>query len=237
MRPPSRSHPGTATAIATGGVVPRGADAVVMIEHTELLDDPNAGDRAAPRGRARTIHRLCGLRHRARRNAAARGTLHRLARDRHAGGLRHCRGRGGPEAARRGAVDRRRTGPAGASRCARPPSTTPTARSSRRRSRKPAASRFPSAPSRTTRPCSARRCARRSPNATWWCCRAAPRKAPAISRTASSRGSARPAFSCTASRSSPASRCALRSRTASRSWCCRAFRPRRSSPSMPSSRR
>jgi putative molybdopterin biosynthesis protein len=30
--------PGTATAIATGGVVPRGADAVVMIEQTELLD-------------------------------------------------------------------------------------------------------------------------------------------------------------------------------------------------------
>jgi putative molybdopterin biosynthesis protein len=31
-------HPGTATAIATGGVVPRGADAVVMIEHTELIE-------------------------------------------------------------------------------------------------------------------------------------------------------------------------------------------------------
>jgi putative molybdopterin biosynthesis protein len=30
--------PGTVTAIATGGVVPRGADAVVMIEHTELID-------------------------------------------------------------------------------------------------------------------------------------------------------------------------------------------------------
>ncbi len=30
--------PGTATAIATGGVIPRGADAVVMIEHTELLE-------------------------------------------------------------------------------------------------------------------------------------------------------------------------------------------------------
>lgn len=33
---------GTATALATGGVIPRGADAVVMIEHTELLDDPQA---------------------------------------------------------------------------------------------------------------------------------------------------------------------------------------------------
>jgi putative molybdopterin biosynthesis protein len=31
--------PGTATTIATGGVIPRGADAVVMIEQTELIDD------------------------------------------------------------------------------------------------------------------------------------------------------------------------------------------------------
>jgi putative molybdopterin biosynthesis protein len=30
--------PGTATIIATGGMVPRGADAVVMIEHTELIE-------------------------------------------------------------------------------------------------------------------------------------------------------------------------------------------------------
>lgn len=30
--------PGTATTIATGGVVPRGADTVVMIEHTELIE-------------------------------------------------------------------------------------------------------------------------------------------------------------------------------------------------------
>ena len=31
--------PGTATTIATGGVIPRGADAVVMIEQTELIED------------------------------------------------------------------------------------------------------------------------------------------------------------------------------------------------------
>jgi putative molybdopterin biosynthesis protein len=31
--------PGTATTIATGGVIPRGADAVVMIERTELIED------------------------------------------------------------------------------------------------------------------------------------------------------------------------------------------------------
>ena len=30
---------GSATTIATGGVLPRGADAVIMIEHTELIDD------------------------------------------------------------------------------------------------------------------------------------------------------------------------------------------------------
>ena len=31
---------GSATTIATGGVVPRGADAVIMIEHTELVEEP-----------------------------------------------------------------------------------------------------------------------------------------------------------------------------------------------------
>jgi len=36
--------PGSATTIATGGVLPRGADAVVMVEHTELLDDEAAID-------------------------------------------------------------------------------------------------------------------------------------------------------------------------------------------------
>jgi putative molybdopterin biosynthesis protein len=32
-------RPGTATTIATGGVIPRGADAVVMVEQTELIED------------------------------------------------------------------------------------------------------------------------------------------------------------------------------------------------------
>jgi putative molybdopterin biosynthesis protein len=31
--------PGTATAIATGGAIPRGADAVIMVEQTDLIDD------------------------------------------------------------------------------------------------------------------------------------------------------------------------------------------------------
>jgi putative molybdopterin biosynthesis protein len=39
VQPAVEVTPGTATAIATGGVIPRGADAVVMIEHTELIDD------------------------------------------------------------------------------------------------------------------------------------------------------------------------------------------------------
>jgi putative molybdopterin biosynthesis protein len=47
-------EPGTATAIATGGVIPRGADAVAMIEHTELEESERAPTidlrRAAPPG-------------------------------------------------------------------------------------------------------------------------------------------------------------------------------------------
>ena len=40
--------PGTATPIATGGVIPRGADAVVMVEHTELDEAALAIDLSAP---------------------------------------------------------------------------------------------------------------------------------------------------------------------------------------------
>jgi putative molybdopterin biosynthesis protein len=39
VQPAIEVRSGTATAIATGGVIPRGADAVVMIEHTELIED------------------------------------------------------------------------------------------------------------------------------------------------------------------------------------------------------
>jgi putative molybdopterin biosynthesis protein len=39
LEPEIEVTPGTATAIATGGVIPRGADAVVMIEQTELIED------------------------------------------------------------------------------------------------------------------------------------------------------------------------------------------------------
>jgi putative molybdopterin biosynthesis protein len=39
VQPAVEVTPGTATTIATGGVIPRGADAVVMIEHTELIEN------------------------------------------------------------------------------------------------------------------------------------------------------------------------------------------------------
>ena len=45
---------GTATPIATGGLLPRGADAVVMIEHTEMADSDT--DRGAGDPRLRVFH-------------------------------------------------------------------------------------------------------------------------------------------------------------------------------------
>ncbi len=39
VEPVVEVKPGTATAIASGGVIPRGADAVLMIEQTELIED------------------------------------------------------------------------------------------------------------------------------------------------------------------------------------------------------
>lgn len=50
--------PGTATAIATGGVIPRGADAVVMIEHTELEE---AGEPAIALRRAAAPGQFIGF--------------------------------------------------------------------------------------------------------------------------------------------------------------------------------
>ena len=119
--------------------MPRGADAVVMVEHTQPAGSPR--DRNPPRRFARTIRLLCRLRHRARRGAAARRHRDRLARDRHAGGVRHRAGRCRAQAARRRPLHRRRAGAARRSRCGPPRSTTPTARSSPRRSARMAARR------------------------------------------------------------------------------------------------
>ena len=46
--------PGRATMIATGGMLPRGADAVVMVEHTELDRDPGSSRSRARSRRATT---------------------------------------------------------------------------------------------------------------------------------------------------------------------------------------
>ena len=127
---------GTATPIATGGMMPRGADAVVMIEVDRVRGRRRRdGDRRRRVSRAGAVRRLCRRRHGARRDgAAARHCRHR-PRDRHAGRLRSRRGRGRAPTARRRPLDRRRTGRRRASRCRRPASTIRTAPSSRRPSR------------------------------------------------------------------------------------------------------
>ena len=81
---------GTATPIATGGPVPRGADAIVMVEHTQP-----AGTRAIEIRRAASPGQFVSYAGSdiARGEALLRaGTIDRLARDRHAGGLRHRAG-------------------------------------------------------------------------------------------------------------------------------------------------
>ena len=155
-----RSRPAPRRRSPPAAPIPRGADAVVMVEHTEprradgrLLRPPRAGP-----GPARRLRRL---RHRPRRDAAAARHRDRLARDRHARRLRHRRGAGLAPAAGRRALDRRRARRGRASRCARPRSTTRTARSSPPPSPRTAASRCSSASCRTTRRPSRRRCARR----------------------------------------------------------------------------
>ncbi|HET6307067.1 MAG TPA: molybdopterin biosynthesis protein, partial [Rhodopila sp.] len=41
VQPIHKVEPGTATVIATGGMIPRGADAVVMVEHTDAREEPD----------------------------------------------------------------------------------------------------------------------------------------------------------------------------------------------------
>jgi putative molybdopterin biosynthesis protein len=45
IRPACTVLPGTATVIATGGMIPRGADAVVMVEHTDAVEDADGTTR------------------------------------------------------------------------------------------------------------------------------------------------------------------------------------------------
>lgn len=98
--------PGTVTAIATGGVLPRGADAVAMIEWTELAEDPEGP--AILLRRAVAPGQFIGFAGSdiARGGAAARRHGHHQPRDRHAGRGGARSGAGGAPAARRGDLDR-----------------------------------------------------------------------------------------------------------------------------------
>ena len=152
--------PGTATAIATGGMVPRGADAVVMIEHTELID---AAAPAIDLRRAVAPGQFVSY---AGSDIARGETLLRRGAtisSREIGMLAAC-GFDKVDVVRRPKVAVLSTGDelaALGARCGRARSTTRTARSSRRRSAKRAASRSRSAHFRTTRRRSKPRCATR----------------------------------------------------------------------------
>ena len=162
-----------------------------MIEHTDRRRATRYQVRRAPRPASSS--RFAG-------SDIARGeTLlrprhgDRLARDRHARRLRPRARAGRSPAARRRALDRRRARAAGRCRCGRPRSTTPTARSSPRRSPRTAASAglLGAVPRRRGgargRPAQAP-CGMRHASS----CPAAPRRARAISPIASSRASGRP---------------------------------------------
>jgi molybdopterin molybdotransferase/putative molybdopterin biosynthesis protein len=99
--------PGTATLIATGGMVPRGADAVVMVEHTDTRDQGSTTvidvRRAVVSG---AVHRLCRQRSRTRRDRVARRTGADITRDRHACSGRNRRRRSGAAASRCHHLDR-----------------------------------------------------------------------------------------------------------------------------------
>ncbi len=111
-RSPSRT--GVATPIATGGMLPRGADAVLMVEHSELVESATGaadGDPApAHRRRERELRRH---RHRARRDRASRRAAPHLARDRRARRARARRDRRLSAAARGDLLDGQRDRGAG----------------------------------------------------------------------------------------------------------------------------
>jgi putative molybdopterin biosynthesis protein len=85
--------PGTATLIATGGMVPRGADAVIMVEHTETRDDDGSTVIEVRRAAAAGQFIAFAGSDLARGETVLRRPGFDLARDWHAGGgrLRGCR--------------------------------------------------------------------------------------------------------------------------------------------------
>ena len=78
MVPQTEVLPGTATVIATGGMVPRGADAVVMVEHTHVAGDTVQVLRPVAPGTAITFRRIG---HRTWGNRAPTGGVAGLSRD------------------------------------------------------------------------------------------------------------------------------------------------------------
>ena len=83
--------PGTATLIATGGMVPRGADAVIMVEQTDVREIPIIGESGSDmlvEIRSPTVPgqfiACIGFGHRARRDGAAAWSHLDLAGNRHA---------------------------------------------------------------------------------------------------------------------------------------------------------
>jgi putative molybdopterin biosynthesis protein len=209
---------GTATAIATGGVMPRGADAVVMIEHTELADD------GMPRIEIRRAAAPGQFISYAGSDIARGETLLRRGvriGSREIGMLAAC-GLSEIAVVRRPKVAVLSTGdelvapgePLKPSGVYDSNGAVIAAAVAEAGGEPVAMGLFPTTPRRLRKPC-----ARRSPRLTWWFCPAARRRAPATCRTPSCRGSVRRAFWCMVWRSSRASRFALPSPAASRSWC------------------
>jgi molybdopterin biosynthesis enzyme len=181
---------GTATSIATGGPVPRGADAIVMVEHTQPV-----GSRAIEIRRAASPGQFVSY---AGSDIARGEALLRAGTvigSREIGMLAAC-GIADVVVARRPRVAVISTG----DELVQPRSTTPMARSSPPPSTRTAARPNSSAPFPMTRINSKSRCAKHLRPATCWYCPAAPPRAPAMYPIASSRGSASPASSRMASR-------------------------------------
>ena len=211
VEPAIEVEPGTATAIATGGVIPRGADAVVMIEQTELIEDDAAP--AIDLRRAAASGQFISY---AGSDIARGETLLRRGTaigSREIGMLAAC-GLAAVEVVRRPRVAVLSTGDelVEPGQPLRPGGVYDSngailAAAIVEAGGEPVP--FGAFPGRGGRARSGHAQARSS-LATSSCSPAAPRRAPAICRIASCRGSARPAFSCMAWRSSRASRSASR---------------------------